>query len=269
MTVNRRAALCLHVLIAGVLAVGMLTGCAGSASEKARTNKNGESVPETQAPEVGEAADSADSAESPDLVRAKTAGASLTLNAEELRLMNIFMSNFSEAHVAPFRAGAIPDETLVRFAIKHNYINDRGAITVLPDGRTASLVTSEVDDATKKYFGETPEALTSYRGLQGTPDIQYVSGAYQFPVPYGEPLPFTHIARVDELPDGTLEVTGTIYQPNETYSPDVIDVYGSTIEQLDSLFAYDIGVVGEVRATLKRKVWNGNDTYELVAYKTN
>ena len=47
----------------------------------------------------------------------------IKLNGAEIKNLNIFFSNFSEAHVTSFDENSLNDDILLKFGIRHVYIN--------------------------------------------------------------------------------------------------------------------------------------------------
>ncbi|MDD3001627.1 MAG: hypothetical protein PHF29_07720 [Candidatus Riflebacteria bacterium] len=83
-----------------------------------------------------------------------SAKSEIKLNSAEIKKLNIFFSNFSEAYVPNFDENTLNDDILLKFGIRHVYINKFSILKDSHDHLLKVVPMGLVDAATEKYFGK-------------------------------------------------------------------------------------------------------------------
>jgi len=179
--------------------------------------------------------------------------------AAELKKMSTFLSNFTELGFMDFDVKAKgPDETvhlgakssapdLIRFGISHNYVNNfksRIAQCKTKNCEWGSLVIDGkyVVESVKKYFDLD---LKNQSVTESDPPYFYDGKLYHFEGADGEAVLYADVKAVFKRNDGTLRMTGEIYNADdETDRP------------------------AEFVAIVKPYKWDGKDTWAIISMKT-
>lgn len=133
-----------------------------------------------------------------------------TLDGAEKRSLDTFFSNFSEAEVPSFTPASLSDQTLLDFALRHNYINRLDKLKRSADGYSVLVTAGQVDETTEKYFART---LTAHHGAP-----------YVLALADGEPLAFSQVNSLRPHGDGQFLAEGVVYWPG---GPGPVDVHGN------------------------------------------
>lgn len=128
------------------------------------------------------------------------------LEAGRKAKLDTFFSNFSEAGVQSFKKGALSDEALLEFALRHNYLNNFKSLGKSKDGLSAIVPASLVDKATVKYFGLKMKN-TRKEG-------------YAVPLADGEAYTFSQIGALVNMGNGLYRAEGVIYSTGSGGTPD-------------------------------------------------
>lgn len=130
----------------------------------------------------------------------------IKLSSTEKKKLNTFFSNFSEAGMKNFKAGASDDKVLHDFGIMHNLLNREKSLKKSADGNSVIITSAQIDSATEKYFGKKIS--------------HHSSKSYTLPMASGEAYTFSQIRRLSQtgtdlyLADGVIFVTGSGGTPN-------------------------------------------------------
>ncbi len=133
--------------------------------------------------------------------------APMELDLAQQKNLNVFFSNFSEARVASFTQGALTDQNLIDFALRHMYINKFRSLKPSKDGSSVTATTEQVDTVALKYFGKKI--------------AQHKEKSYSIPVADGDICFFSQLNTLEDLGSDTFKANGTIYSTGSGGTPDV------------------------------------------------
>ncbi len=131
----------------------------------------------------------------------------MKLEPAQQKNLNVFFSNFSEAQVASFSQGALTDQTIVDFALRHLYLNKFKSLKPSKDRLSVTATTEQVDTAAIKYFGQKP--------------AQHKEKTYSIPLADGEAFFFSQLDTLEDIGSDTFKASGTIYSTGSGGTPDV------------------------------------------------
>lgn len=131
----------------------------------------------------------------------------MKLEPAQQKNLNVFFSNFSEAHVASFSQGALTDQAIIDFALRHLYINKFKSLKPSKDGYSVTATPEQVDTAAIKYFGHKP--------------AQHKEKSYSIPVADGDMFVFSQLDTLEDVGSDTFKASGTIYSTGSGGTPDV------------------------------------------------
>jgi len=131
----------------------------------------------------------------------------MKLEPAQQKNLNVFFSNFSEAHVASFSQGTLTDQAMIDFALRHLYINKLKSLKPSKDGYSVIATTKQVDTAAMKYFGQKPS--------------QHKEKSYSIPVADGDMFIFSQLDTLEDIGSDTFKANGTIYSTGSGGTPDV------------------------------------------------
>ncbi len=179
-----------------------------------------------------------------------------SMSYDEKYEVNIFLSNFSEAH---YGLGHFYEtEDMINFAFIHNRVNNKNFSQKAVNGKYA-ISQNLVNSTLERFFGKTVAAATP----PGAKRWVYENGEFRIPAADGESYAyFTTATKVTERDDGMYIADFEVYfNANDPHGEVKKEWYG-----MDSLeagqyfeFCYD------GKAVLKPV----GDTYVLVSYVTN
>ena len=152
------------------------------------------------------------------------AGTPVTLGAAEYRRLNVFLSNFAEADLAPFAAGHLTDAHKIDFAALHIYWNRERDLGRTPEG--CVIRPAAVNEVALRYFGARVQTPRS------TEHMRYSGGVYHFGCGDGDPRSSAHAANVRRLPSGDLTATVDVYMLQELFPDRNGDAYAKMPEQM-------------------------------------
>jgi len=176
-------------------------------------------------------------------------------NAQKKEI-NIFLSNFSEAHYGTYYSDETSDK--ISFAYTHNLINNKNFNEVY-DGTHYGISADLVDSTLKRFFGKTVSHNSTADG-----EWIYRDGTFLRPAADGESYAYYSIAtNMRKLNNGTYEVEFNVYfnsQNPHDYVSSKCYTYSVSQAESNSDYCYS------GTAVVKSKVHNGSDTYELISY---
>ena len=170
-------------------------------------------------------------------------------SADDCKKMGVFLSNFTElgflnVDYAYMTEAQNPD--MIRFGIRHNYINNfKSRIEMCENCKWGSLRIDGkyVQDTLKKYLDYDLKQLFT---VENSDPVYHFDGKYyHFEGADGESVIFAGVTGVQDNPDGTLTMTGDLYNPDSE-------------EKL-----------GTFTAKAKPHTWNGQKTWALLELKSN
>lgn len=187
-----------------------------------------------------------------------------SMSAAEKREINLFLSNFSEAYYDPddnyYTSSA---EQKINFAYLHAKINSPSY--VIYENGYSGISAANVDKILYRFFGSTVSHTTPANSKWW----RYKNGNFLIPSADGESYPdFSIATSMIANGNGTYTVEFNIYADPSVSGGDSISnssVYSLTPSQATA--SYDYVTYGT--AVVKPKVYNGNNTYELVDYNVN
>ena len=181
-----------------------------------------------------------------------------TLNPEQIRNLNVFLSNFSEAHLNYYNSNNPDADRMISFAFTHNLINNRDSIWY-SDGNMG-ISADRVDETLNKYFDYTiPRQATNKWGFDGK--NYFTRGASGEAYAY-----FSVLNSLYDMKDGTYGVTFNTYMLGYG-DEEVLEKYywyNDNDAQYDSFCSYQSSGV----AFIKPVVYNGRDTWQLLYLET-
>ena len=136
------------------------------------------------------------------------------LNAAQRDKLDIFFSNFAEAHVGSFVVNnEIPMDTFVDFGVKHNLINRQYDLVNVNEGYWG-VKKEAVEAAVYKYFG---------RNIQAASSRQYTltNNLYIIPKAGGETFTFAQVADWNESGNGVWTGIANIYAASSGFTGNV------------------------------------------------
>ncbi len=133
--------------------------------------------------------------------------------ARERKDINVFISNFSEAHFPSMPSFyELEPYMLVNYAYVHAKINNRNALSI--ENGYYAISADTVDDYLKKFFGETVPRQSYSKTWNGayTETVEYLDGKYLFPAADGENYDLFSVSiSADEVSDGLILVSFNVY----------------------------------------------------------
>lgn len=181
-----------------------------------------------------------------------------SMSSEEKRLLNTFLSNFSEGYLQNYNPGHTNNE-LIQFGFIHHFVNDYNSIVF--KGEYMGISSQKVNYVLDKYMGITIASSSS--ATVGT-NWHYNDGYFLTPLASGASYDYFSIAtEMYDNGNGTYTVKCNTYfagkdrLTKEHYK--LTDIQAG--DQCD--FSYNSV------ATIKKKIFNGNNTYELISLEKN
>ena len=188
-------------------------------------------------------------------------GTEVRLDPEDWRALNVFFSNFAEAHVPPFRRGEVDDATLAHFAVMHHVLNDSRLIEAAPGlPGYRRLAARHVTATVATYFGR-PVSHHETRAGEEDGLVQFADGYYVFPEGDYEARPFAQVGHLVDVGGEEFTADVGLYVLLEGS----VDVYATPAEQLRRS-GHEVGDAGAMRARIRRVREGGRDRYVLLEW---
>ena len=177
------------------------------------------------------------------------------LNGEEVKKLNMFLSNFSEAQFEDYSQDAYSNAQLIRYSFIHNFINNDSKIQWTESSMGISSI--DVNNDAQRFFGKVVP-------LESTGDWNYANGTFYTPAAMGESYAyFSIVTDVRDSGNGIFDVEFSVFfDSNNSYEVALPQWYSYSISQAK----YSCMLVGNVTSKLRAKTYNGNNTYELLEY---
>ena len=188
------------------------------------------------------------------------------MSADEYRELNLFLSNFSEAYYDPDDSYYTdPDEQKIMFAYLHSIINYNSVKNKLYDSYYYGIPASEVDRILNRFFGKT----VPHKTPSNSKVWKYRDGIFLIPAADGESYgAFSLATGMYPNGNGTYRITFNVYYDESVLGGNIItdkSIYSLSPETVYSRCSYE----GNGTAIVRPKVYNGENTYEIVEYKVN
>ena len=136
------------------------------------------------------------------------------LSAAERDKLDVFFSNFAEAHVGSFVVNnEIPMETFVNFGVQHNLINRHYDLVNVNDGYSG-VKKEAVEAAVYRYFGRQINAVSTNR-------YKLTNNLYIVPKAGGEAIRFAQVADWNENGDGVWVGIANIYTASSGFAGNI------------------------------------------------
>ncbi|MBS1169672.1 MAG: hypothetical protein H6R01_590 [Burkholderiaceae bacterium] len=187
-------------------------------------------------------------------------GKTRNTSPEEIKKLNIFLSNFSEVFMQPFTSRSLNDAQLIQFAVAHNYQNREKLFEKFPDGEKARLKEKHVAESARKYFGRN---ITKH---QSAGDYTYRNGYYYLTPSSGEMQQFSQASNVRHLGDDRYAVDVNVFAASSGWVGSITGTPATWKQGNDDVpeLAY------KMKATVAKKIdANGKATYTLLEYVRN
>ncbi|MBR4721294.1 MAG: hypothetical protein IK057_05990 [Clostridia bacterium] len=178
----------------------------------------------------------------------------------ERKAINVFFSNFSEAHFAEYSNGSQDNFSLISFAFTHNLINNNKK-TIWQDEKMGISVTT-VNQTLDRFFGVKvpPETADTGHGYGWT----YEDGSFWMPAASGESYDYYSIVNdMHDVGNGLFEVSYDAFYAGYDELSD--ECYSYTIDEARKNSEY----IYSATAIVKPKTYNGKKTYEIVELTAN
>jgi len=182
-------------------------------------------------------------------------GKEVTLSAAEMKKLNVFFSNFSEAYLAPFTAGNISDEELIKFGVLHNFINNRKQFQ--KSGEYVMVTFDAVSKSIEKYFGKT------FKNHKPTDDFKYKGGYYFIQDADGEAFTFSQVGSVSDIGGDKYVAMVNVYSASSGWTGDVNGSPKTWVSDGDEAPE----LTRKFKATFSKKNGEkGEEVYNLIEY---
>lgn len=182
-----------------------------------------------------------------------------TLNPEQIKDLNVFLSNFSEAHFNSYDCDYVDYDKMISFAFIHNLINNNSMIKW--SGSNMGISADQVSTTLNRYFGiDVPRQSTSIWWYDGS---SYWKGGAS-----GEGYAtFSLSNSLYDFKDGTYGVGFNSYYVG--YGNDIIsDNKYYWYSDSDAYNDYDCNFSNSGFAIIKPAVYNGKNTWQLLYIET-
>ena len=185
-----------------------------------------------------------------------------TMDADAKREINVFLSNFSETGYGYYISNEIEEK--ISFAFNHNIINNYENFKVIYENGMIGISAELVDATLERFFGESIPHQTP----QNSEYWIYDNGNFMMPAADGETYSqFSVATEAVSNSDGTLTVEFNVYyDPSRVHDEPNSEWYSMTNEEAAGAYQYQYSGTAVLRP---KKVYNGNDSYEIVTYKVN
>ena len=187
----------------------------------------------------------------------------LSMSESDRRDANVFFSNFSEAFFGEYSKDDTDAYSLINFAYIHNLINSYSEIKIRNDRYGISYET--VNKTLDKYLGVSVPPKTATANNNGFElTWTYEDGFFWEPAADGESYDYFSVVNdMHDMGNGMLEATYDVYYAG--YDELTKECYSYTKEEAEKNCEYSYSAT----AVVKRKVYGGKKTYELISLSTN
>jgi hypothetical protein len=179
------------------------------------------------------------------------------LENEEMKDLNIFLSNFSECFLEHFDISGVYYQDVIEFAVLYNKKNNYDLFVELEDNR-AKISEDYIDSTIMEFFSISDIVHQSIED-----DILYKDNYYIIEQADGEAIPFVQVVKVFVNDNNDYVVEGIVYDNADGFYGDPYEPQ----ENWTSEQSAEVEIVGKVKAKLK--VNNGSEAkqYVLLQYE--
>ncbi len=183
------------------------------------------------------------------------------MSASEHRSLNIFLSNFAESRFTEYNRKNEPDYySLIGFAYTHNLINTKKTFF---EGEYMGISEKNANATIEKYFGITVPKKTAVDDFSGR-EWEYSDGNFLSYAASGAAYGYFAVAEsMVDNGNGTYSVAFDKFSAPSPLDAVPSECYDCDVES--ALHDYDYICSG--KAVVKKKTYNGKETYELVKYQ--
>jgi hypothetical protein len=194
------------------------------------------------------------------------------MSDEEARLLNVFVSNFSEVSFNAYNDCNTPidEDLLIIFGIGHTRLNNPGKVKQVGSSSIYLVSSSDVDNAAQRYFGRKISRHHTVSGpiLKGR-QIPYANGSYSVDIGDGDPYTWSNVINFYDNGDGTYLAVVQDYATHcfwtDNRSVYKRKKYWELGDCTDEGVASEGYVVGGIwKAIVAPHEYNGKKTYKLL-----
>lgn len=188
---------------------------------------------------------------------AQDCGKQLKLSQREIKLLNTFLSNFSEVSMEPFTGENLKDKDLIRFGVEHNYRNNAKLFVKSGSENQVKIKESYIDESVKKFFGR---KIKKHQSAEG---IEYKNGWYFIPEASGESFSFSQVADIYDSGHSIFTATVNVYTAGSGWNG---NVHGNMNEWKKASEDDIPALSGFMKAVLHKVTEKGKSRYILLEY---
>lgn len=207
-------------------------------------------------------------------------GKEISLDNAAMKKMNVFFNNFAEAAVPTFEKDKLSNEELIKFGIKHNFINNGKLIEKCSvEGYDRKIAAKYVEQSVNKYFGKGIVNTTckAYQMDENTANFQYKDGYYLIPQNRGyqidpalfgggESIEFSQVSKILDNGDNYFTAYLNVYKTFDDYGIAGEEFYESP-QTWNSKYANDKDRIPTLEKKLKATIKKESDgRYILIDY---
>ncbi len=175
------------------------------------------------------------------------AATEVKMTKAEKNKLDTFFSNFSEQYMEGFSEGELTDQMMFQFAETHLIINASQKLKMTKDGSSVLIPKALIDKTTEKYFGKRIAA--------------HESDDYVVEMASGEAYVFSQVDKLEQIDDGRLFATGSIYV---TGSGETVDPHATPAVWKKG--GVEVDVSGTFVGLIQKISKDGKDRYILLSY---
>jgi hypothetical protein len=207
----------------------------------------------------------------------------LKMSDNEVRLLNIFVSNFGEVEYGYQNYenntrcfSDFDDDVMIEFGVRHSYANNMNSLKSTDNPHLYLVPKKLVENAVERYFGK---KITNHRSVKNDKypalwRLDYDNGYYDIAVGNSQPFLWSNVTEFYDNGDGTFKAyvdnyfsfyyfyrdENTVYNRKENWNNDSCpETNHSGCYSLESSWI----------ATIVPYTYNGKNTYKLVAMECN
>lgn len=149
----------------------------------------------------------------------------VSLTSNESKKLGVFLSNFTELQLYKFDAQKLNNSDLIRFGIRHNYINNFDSRIGSSNGKLYISKTN-VESSILKYFNI---KFKDHRTIQ---NFKYNGKGYTFDGADGERVYYVQADDFYDLGNNNYRLNGHLYDPDS--SEDIVSRVDATMKKVKS-----------------------------------
>ena len=182
------------------------------------------------------------------------------MSESERKAINVFFSNFSEAHFGDYSKDSQDNYSLISFAFIHNLLNNYKK--TVWQGEKMGISEETVNKTLDRFFGTQVPPETA--NLTQNHGWIYEDGSFWMPAASGESYDYYSIVKdMHEIGNGLFEAEYDVFYAGYDELSD--ECYSYTIDEAREKSEY----IYSATAIVKPKTYNGKQTYELLKLTSN